>query len=92
MIEWISVKDGLPEEYIDVLFFSDNTLTKEKKEAQDKFIWIGKYCNCKGWIKRFPDSHFYFNREGKELSIRNLERIDIQEEITHWMPLPEPPK
>lgn len=62
-MEWISVKDRLPEKRKDVLcLFQDNTRIRNRIEIS--------------WV----DSVGCFLYEA------------IYGEVTHWMPLPEPPK
>ena len=71
-MEWISVKDRLPEFNVDVLVYAVG-------KDDDKVITITSYTNAKyglgitGWIT--PWQYFFYNYS-----------------ITHWMPLPEPPK
>lgn len=66
--EWISVKERLPENGIDVLVhdaFGDPTIS----------ISTAAYSNVDGkWIDYLGNDHNY------------------QSDITHWMPLPTPPK
>lgn len=59
---WISVKNGLPEDHKDLL------------------IWDG-YIRRRGF---FEHNKFFINESG--------EFKDISYPITHWMPLPNPPK
>jgi hypothetical protein len=61
MSEWISVKDRMPEEGVEVLVYGDI------------------YLNRKGADVDFVDKsgNFFYYDEG---------------EVTHWMPLPMPPK
>ena len=62
--EWISVKDGLPEEWTDVLVFS-------------RFGFI--------------ETAVYTGAHGKWRIGWNGDMLEA-DSITHWMPLPEPPK
>ena len=72
MSEWISVKDGLPEDDVRVLVCGNGG-------DESHVIAITQYThrkygyNIEGWIE--PWQYFFYNYE-----------------ITHWMPLPEPPK
>ena len=80
MSEWISVKDRLPE-FIENKFVSENVLGVVDGK-------IGVYC-------RFIDEGWYWTK------VHNIGWEDLREseteandeyEVTHWMPLPEPPK
>lgn len=63
MIEWISVKDRLPESCETVLIYSAN--------------------------ERFVSTGYYWSAEKRWNQIGNRFLLFT---ITHWMPLPEPPK
>ena len=65
-MEWISVKDGLPEKSKNVLVFAVSPCAKTAEiaidrleEGENKPVWMFTH----GWYT-----------------------------VTHWMPLPEPPK
>ena len=76
VMKWVSVQDKLPEEMLDVLI-----LTKEG------YINLAHYANeylpedC--WKHFFPINEDPDDNFGHSYYVRN---------ITHWMPLPEPPK
>lgn len=74
--KWISVKDRLPDFNTDVLVCA---VGKADWQTDDYVITITKYTDCKyGFsITGWNDPWQYF--------LSNYE-------ITHWMPLPEPPK
>ena len=67
--QWISVKDRLPEDGDEVLFFVMDWVMK------------GKYC------KQVPHWEAYLS--GGSAHYHKNNGI---EHVTHWMPLPEPPK
>lgn len=70
-MEWISVKDRLPEKYISVLITDVNGITADDREPEKAHLdKDGKWY----WVNIFKYSEY------KEI------------EVTHWMPLPEPPK
>jgi len=68
-MEWISVKDRLPEDRIPVLIY-----TSYFKMATAYCDFEGDFSNVTcGWIDAMRVQHSYGS-------------------VTHWMPLPEPPK
>lgn len=67
-MEWISVKERLPENANDVLAI-----------MQDNTIFMGRFSGKSYW-------KFYFSDNGLQYD-KARER-----QITHWMPLPDPPK
>ena len=74
-MEWISIKDRLPEDNQNVLFIEKDSQVPisgwfDKKETNKHQQW-NEHCNCGG-----------YEREDKL----------YQQEVTHWMPLPSPPK
>jgi len=78
-MEWISVKDRLPDIYDFALVFADNKGTNEPRPIA---------------IARIVSEHGIWDllgylEVGAYLDIEySMNRFDI----THWMPLPEPPK
>ena len=58
---WISVKDRLPEMYVNVLVYT---------ECKNTFIVSMDY------TEKWEDDYGYY----------------LEENVTHWMPLPKPPK
>ena len=80
--EWISVKDGLPEDFID----------HSKEVRQIKVLVAIKAKN--GWTvrtqMRCKDVHSRFY--GASPDIIWYWRHFFAGDLTHWMPLPEPPK
>ena len=77
---WISVKDGLPE-IIDTFLCSANTKTILATDGCD--CYVGKFCIHESGMVEFLhaledwfDSYY----------------VNQRENITHWMPLPEPPE
>jgi hypothetical protein len=69
-MEWISVKDRLPETYDLVLMTNI-----ESKHLEDHWVCAGSMNRKKVWYNQFQDNN-------SDCSVR----------VTHWMPLPEPPK
>ena len=85
--QWISVKDGLPEnEEDDVLIYCRETehygLHKEKRKVYHA-IYKGAYDG-----DRWYTSWCYGCKYIEDV---NVEWPDEEISVTHWMPLPEPP-
>ena len=74
-MEWISVKDRLPEIGHDKSYpdTSEHILMTNKK-----IIYYGVY-------EKFRGGHCFIDYDGNDLEDDGIK-------ITHWMPLPEPPK
>ena len=86
--QWISVKDGLPEnEEDDVLIYCREIehygLHKEKRKAYHA-IYKGAYDGDR-WYTNWCYGCKYIEDV-------NVEWPDEEISVTHWMPLPEPPK
>lgn len=69
-MEWISVKDKLPEPGRAVLI-TENGSTPISAIYKTEYADWDENCNC-GGCENYPRLY--------------------QNEVTHWMPLPEPPK
>lgn len=79
-MEWISVKERIPDFEIDVLVYY--TIQKDKKNRDgDRF---GRYIEI-GCVSSITRGKSYENVEWRDKSYNALNP-------THWMPLPEPPK
>ena len=78
-MEWIKIEDKFPNEDELVWLYSENT----------KCIFLGSrvYLNNEGWFWSSIDSGTYVYKGliSGDCSIDDLD-------VTHWMPLPEPPK
>lgn len=87
MTEWISVKDRLPEDDDEVLMFTEEVETygrhKEKRKIY-RNMYRGYY---DGW--EWYTSYCYGCERIKDV---NEKYPDEHVEITHWMPLPDPPE
>jgi len=78
MNKWILTKDKLPEDGEYVLVYNFTDANNDSKGL-----------NCATLIKEFSEEHGNLNRWHIENS-----RVYVYEEwneVTHWMPLPEPP-
>ena len=79
-MNWISVKNRLPEECLNVLVFI--------QDANKIGIAIAYYFddNWWGWISDFK------SEPGIEIFDDNYRGFTRSKNVTHWMPLPELPK
>lgn len=88
MSEWISVKDRFPESYEEVLLVV--------KHYKGSLFVHGFAVYEYGW----PSDAYYFEYwipnvniedQGITIKIENTLLKLSQDQVTHWMPLPEPP-
>ena len=78
-IGWISVKDRMPEIGEEVLVYAKGKI--------DGFIGEHVIAICKRFVE-----HIFSSSPGYETWSTPWQYFHIDYEITHWMPLPEPPK
>ena len=82
--QWISVEDRLPDsDYQNVLAFCDGGNIQTTKFHSDRFAF-----KRLGW----PKSNCYTRKLLGKLSGHFMLSHDSGYKVTHWMPLPEPPK
>lgn len=90
MTEWISVKDKFPE-YLEGKDYSANVLGICKLSEAHSYMGIF----CLNIVEYTEDGHLYawakLNTCWNDLHEAECE-YDDDYEITHWMPLPNPPK
>ena len=101
--EWISVKDRLPENGVHVLLCCE--MHRYGGEIAGKYICDGYYAEANKIIAGgFPDDcdceyseedDEYYLCEGWYEVIKNWDdynSVTVEDSVTHWMPLPRPPK
>ena len=101
--EWISVDDRLPENGVHVLLCCE--MHRYGGEIAGKYICDGYYAEANKIIAGgFPDEcnceyseedDEYYLCEGWYEVIKNWDdynSVEVEDLVTHWMPLPEPPK
>lgn len=85
--EWISVKDRLPEPEQGVILCTREIETYGKHHEKKKIyrnIYIG-YFDGDEWLTSYCHGCEYIFRMNEKYPNETIE-------VTHWMPLPEPPK
>lgn len=89
MSEWISVKDRLPEniEPVNIVWVNNDPETYYSSIKGKAFTGTGYYHNGKWWWYSCVCED-YLCEYGNSPS----DEVDDAIEITHWIPLPEPPK
>ena len=99
MNNWISVKDRLPDAEQEVLILTENgvittAMYEDGTVSTEDSCWNwydvdfdydeenDKYLICEGWweYRHYNQDDVYNNC------------VDDDDKVTHWMPLPEPPK
>lgn len=87
MNNWISVKDRLPNEEEDViLLVREVEYYGRHREKRKVYHWVFTgWCVDGEWATTYCHGHRMIDDENKE----NPKCVHT---ITHWMPLPEPPK
>lgn len=89
MSDWISIKDKLPQQNTETLIvWVNRNPVNYQKDIKDKpFTGVAWYYNGKWWWWS-PDCKDMLDEYGVCPECYMDEAI----EVTHWMPLPEPPK
>lgn len=87
MTEWISVKDKMPEPEQEVILCTRETETYGRHHEKKKIyrnIYAG-YFDGYEWLTNYCYGCEYIFRMNEKYPNETIE-------VTHWMPLPEPPK
>ena len=85
--EWISVKDRLPEPEHDVILCTSEIETYGKHHEKKKIyrnIYMG-YFDGDEWLTSYCHGCEYIFRMNEKYPNETIE-------VTHWMPMPNPPK
>lgn len=84
-MEWVKCSDRLPAMYEYVLVFADNKGTDEPKTYSiARYVKNGNY-----------ETWEFINHSGRDYSYGvylDIEYVMSSDNVTHWMPLPIPPK
>lgn len=87
MSEWISVKERLPEDDTAVLIYTNETEVYGRHREKQKI-----YHNIYAAIYDGDRWYTYWCWGSKYIYKTNEESPNDTVEVTHWMPLPEPPE
>ncbi len=93
-MEWISVKDRLPEINTWVLICTSSSISIASMFVYETgdILWKFFHSNW-DWSRIHLEEKDYFIRNDTTHADSNGYRISINSlDITHWMPLPQPPK
>jgi hypothetical protein len=87
-MKWISVKDGLPDELetVNIVFVNHNPQIYYADIKDKPMTATAIYCKGKWWWWSAVCED-YLAEYGRSI----CDEMDIDIEVTHWMPLPEPP-
>ena len=88
-MQWISVTEQLPKELtpVNIVWFNRNPMPYYEVIRNKPFVATGLYFKGRWyWYSAVCEDYL------REYGDWEPDRVDAEIEITHWMPLPEPPK
>ncbi|UOH19857.1 DUF551 domain-containing protein [Acinetobacter sp. NyZ410] len=96
-MNWISVDEKMPEPLRNVLVLIDENPVKNQNQMVANFIpQFTEESECGEWSEFCEERDMYFIPEGWYANTAYIgdeySSYFIDEKVTHWMPLPEPPK
>ena len=87
---WISVKDKLPEMHMTYRYDGDPPEEVPSGICKSKIVLVAVLCKESGEPEYFVGRGFL--RDGEWWDCDGFYESPIHFEVTHWMPLPEPPE
>lgn len=96
-MEWISVDIEMPKALMNVLVIVNENCAKNQNQIVANFIpkFTEESC-CGEWSEYCEDKDMHFVPEGWYANTTYIgdeySSYFLEGEVTHWMPLPEPPK
>lgn len=87
---WISVKDKLPEMHMTYRYDGDPPEEVPSGICKSKIVQVAVLCKESGEPEYFVGRGFL--RDGEWWDCDGFYESPIHFEVTHWMPLPEPPE
>ena len=88
--QWISVKDKLPEMHMTYRYDGDPPEEVPSGICKSKIVQIAVLCKESGEPEYFIERGYL--RDGEWWECNGFYESQIPFEVTHWMPLPEPPE
>ena len=91
-LDWISTEEDKPKSHSDVVLVTDGILVNLAHWISNPKYYYEpeEYETFENWEKE-PHWYFFTSLDGYGPFIKSKECFGKIEDITHWMPLPEPP-